>query len=41
MRAIQMTPALFFQDCREPDWMAHTPVGPYKFGIAVENCVSR
>jgi hypothetical protein len=24
MRAIQMTPALYFQDDREPNWMAHT-----------------
>jgi hypothetical protein len=27
MRAIQMTPALQLQEGREPDWMAHTPVG--------------
>jgi len=27
MRAIQMTPALYRQDYREPYWMAHTPVG--------------
>ena len=27
MRAIQMTTALQFQNHREPNWMAHTPVG--------------
>jgi len=27
MRATQMTPPLYFQNYREPDWMAHTPVG--------------
>jgi hypothetical protein len=27
MRAIQATPALHFQNNREPNWMAHTPVG--------------
>jgi len=27
MRAIQMTPAFYFQDNRQPNWMAHTPVG--------------
>jgi hypothetical protein len=26
-RAIQLTPALHFRDNREPNWMAHTPVG--------------
>ena len=27
MRAIQMTPALLFQEYRNLNWMAHTPVG--------------
>jgi hypothetical protein len=27
MRATQMTPAFFFQKDRQPNWMAHTPVG--------------
>jgi hypothetical protein len=27
MRAIQVTSALQFQNNREPNWMAHTPVG--------------
>jgi hypothetical protein len=27
MRAIQMTPPFYLQDNREPNWMAHTPVG--------------
>jgi hypothetical protein len=27
MRATQMTPPLRFQNIREPNWMAHTPVG--------------
>ena len=31
MRAIQMTPALYLQDKRKPNWMAHTPVGHDNF----------
>jgi len=27
MRAIQMTPAICLQEIRNPNWMAHTPVG--------------
>ena len=27
MRATQMTPALLFQNDRDCNWMAHTPVG--------------
>jgi len=27
MRAIQLMSALYFQNYREPNWMAHTPVG--------------
>jgi len=32
MRAIQMTPPLHLQENREPNWMAHTPVGHDSIG---------
>src|SRR5690242_15072263 len=32
MRATQMTSALHFQGNREPNWVAHTPVGHDSFG---------
>jgi hypothetical protein len=34
MRATQMTPAFLFQKIREPNWMAHTPVGHDTFYFA-------
>jgi hypothetical protein len=32
MRAIQITPAFHFQNDRNPNWMAHTPVGHDNWG---------